>query len=112
MVYRPLRYEQIMQAAESYEIRARRMFGGMGIYTSERMFAFLIDSDCAFKLGGADYEEAMTLEGAGVMVPEPGADPLREYVRMPKAVLDNANEFSKWLERSAEYVRNRAARTA
>ena len=112
MVYRPLRYEQIMQAADAYEVRARRMFGGMGVYTSERMFAFLMDNDVAFKLNPSDYEEAMGIEGASVMVPEPGADPLREYVRFPKSILDDTAEFMKWLERSAEYVRNRAARTA
>ena len=31
MVYRPLRYEQMMRAAEAYDVRARRMFGGMGV---------------------------------------------------------------------------------
>lgn len=101
-----------MQAADAYEVRARRMFGGMGIYTSERMFAFLMDNDVAFKLNGDDYNAAMNLEGATVMVPEPGADPLREYVKMPTSILDDTTEFMKWLERSAEYVRNRAARTA
>ena len=42
MVYRPLRYEQMMRAAEAYDVRARRMFGGMGVYTGEKMFAFLV----------------------------------------------------------------------
>jgi TfoX/Sxy family transcriptional regulator of competence genes len=37
MVYRPIRYEQMMRAAEGYDVRARRMFGGMGIYTGEKM---------------------------------------------------------------------------
>jgi DNA transformation protein and related proteins len=112
MVYRPLRYEQIMQAADAYEVRARRMFGGMGVYTGEKMFAFLMDNDVAFKLAPPDYEEAMTIPGATEMCPEAGADPLKEYVKMPKTVLDNADEFVKWVERSAEYVRNRAARLA
>ena len=37
MVYRPLRYEQMMRAAEAYDVRARRMFGGMGI-----LFIFIL----------------------------------------------------------------------
>jgi DNA transformation protein and related proteins len=112
MVYRPLRYEQIMQAADAYEVRARRMFGGMGIYTGERMFAFLLGEEVALKLAPDDYSNAMNLPGAGVMRPEPDAEPMREYVTMPKAILDNSDEFLVWLEKSAEYVKNRGARIA
>ena len=112
MVYRPLRYEQIMQAGDAYEVRARRMFGGMGVYTGERMFAFLVDNDVALKLCQEHYEEAIAFPGAGEMRPEAGADPLREYVKLPKSILDNGEEFLKWVERSAEYVRNRTARLA
>jgi DNA transformation protein and related proteins len=112
MVYRPLRYEQIMQAGDAYEVRARRMFGGMGVYTGERMFAFLVDNDVALKLCQEHYEEAIAFPGASEMRPEAGADPLREYVKLPKNILDNGEEFLKWVERSAEYVRNRAARLA
>lgn len=101
-----------MQAADAYEVRARRMFGGMGVYTGEKMFAFLMDNDVALKLAPADYTEAFGLPGATEMRPEAGAEPLKEYVKMPKGVLDNADEFLKWVERSAEYVRNRAARLA
>ena len=112
MVYRPLRYEHIMQAGDAYEVRARRMFGGMGVYTGERMFAFLVDNDVALKLCQEHYEEAIAFPGASEMRPEAGADPLREYVKLPKSILDNGEEFLKWVERSAEYVRNRAARLA
>ena len=107
MVYRPLRYEQMMQAADAYDVRARRMFGGMGIYTGERMFAFLISEEIALKLGPTDYEEAMQLKGASEMRPEPEADPMKEYVRMPKYILDNSELFNSWVEKSCQYVRNR-----
>ncbi len=101
-----------MQAGDAYEVRARRMFGGMGVYTGERMFAFLVDNDVALKLCPEDYQEAFSIPGASEMCPEAGADPLKEYVKLPKTVLDNADEFMKWVERSAEYVRNRSARLA
>jgi TfoX/Sxy family transcriptional regulator of competence genes len=112
MVYRPLRYEQMMQVADAYEVRARRMFGGMGIYTSEKMFAFLMDNDVALKLNPSDFEEAMAIPGATEMRPEAGAEPLKEYVKMPKIILDDIQAFTGWVEKSAEYVRNRAARLA
>lgn len=109
MVYRPLRYEQMMRAAESYDVRARRMFGGMGIYTGERMFAFLMGEDIGLKLSPADLEEAMQLPGAGPLYPEPGADPMREYVLMPREILDNYETFTQWVERSANYAQKKLA---
>jgi DNA transformation protein and related proteins len=101
-----------MQAADAYEVRARRMFGGMGVYTGERMFAFLMDNDVALKLAPGDFEEAMALKGATEMRPEAGAEPLKEYVKLPRAILDSADEFVSWVEKSAEYVKNRSAKLA
>ena len=107
MVYRPLRYEQMMRAAEAYDVRARRMFGGMGIYTGEKMFAFLVGEDIGLKLSPTDLEEAMTLPGAGPLVPEADAEPMREYVKMPREVLDNYESFTVWVDRSASYARQK-----
>jgi DNA transformation protein and related proteins len=104
MVYRPLRYEQMMRAAEGYDVRARRMFGGMGVYTGEKMFAFLVGEEIGLKLAPEDVEAAMQLPGAGPLVPEPGAEPMREYVRMPREVLDNLESFTHWVEKSAAYA--------
>jgi DNA transformation protein len=100
MIYRPLRYEQIMRAAESYDVRARRMFGGMGVYTGERMFAFLIGEDIGLKLSATDVLEALELPGAEPLRPSPEADPMKDYVRMPRTVLDNYEQFMHWLERA------------
>ncbi|MFZ4508672.1 MAG: TfoX/Sxy family protein [Fimbriimonas sp.] len=112
MVYRPLRYEQMMKAAEAYDVRARRMFGGMGIYTGERMFAFLIGDEIGLKLSSEHLEAAMQLPGAGPMRPDENSEPMREYVKLPRNILDNYEEFVAWVERSAEHVRNKAQRSA
>ena len=58
MVYRPLRYEQMMRAAEAHDVKARRMFGGMGVYTGEKMFAFLVGEEVGFKLAPDDLAQA------------------------------------------------------
>ncbi|CAN1562132.1 TfoX Regulator of competence-specific genes [Fimbriimonadaceae bacterium] len=112
MVYRPLRYEQIMRAAEAYDVRARRMFGGMGVYTGEKMFAFLIGEDIGFKLSPDDIQEALKLPGSGPMKPDADMEPMREYVKMPRDVLDNMDVFMFWLDKSANYARQKAARVA
>lgn len=104
MVYRPLRYEQMMKAAENYDVRARRMFGGMGIYTGEKMFAFLHGDEIGLKLGEDDRTAAMELEGALPLIPEEGAEPMREYVQMPHEILDNYDRFIEWVEKSAAYA--------
>ncbi len=108
MVYRPLRYEQMMRAAEAYDVRARRMFGGMGVYTGERMFAFLIGEDIGLKLSPEDVEEALTMPGAGPMKPDAEMEPMREYVKMPREILDNFETFMSWVDRSATYARRKS----
>lgn len=112
MVYRPLRYEQIMRAAESYDVRARRMFGGMGVYTGEKMFAFLIGDEIGLKLCPEDLAEAMGLPGAGPLKPDPEMEPMREYVKMPREVLDNYEVFIAWVDRSATYAQNKSSQNA
>ena len=109
MVYRPLRYEQMMKAAEALDVRARRMFNGMGIYTGERMFAFLVGEDIGLKLSPSDLEQALRLPGAELLRTEPGAEPMKEYVRMPHTVLDNFDMFFEWVMRSASYAQTKRA---
>jgi DNA transformation protein len=109
MVYRPLRYEQMMRAAEAHDVRARRMFGGMGVYSGEKMFAFLMEDEIGLKLSPDDYAEAMALEGAGPIHPEPNAEPMREYCKMPKTITNDYEAFVVWVERSINYVRKRTS---
>ncbi len=97
----------MMRAAEAYDVRARRMFGGMGVYTGEKMFAFLIGEDIGLKLSSDHIEEAMLLPGAGPMRPDADSEPMREYVRMPKEILDDLEAFLFWVERSANYARRK-----
>jgi DNA transformation protein len=107
MVYRPLRYEQMMRASDAFDVRARRMFGGMGIYTGEKMFAFLIGDDIGLKLSPEDLAEAMSLPGAGPLRPDPNSEPMKDYVKMPREVLDNYEQFMDWVVRSASYARSK-----
>jgi len=32
---------------------------------------------------------------------------MREYVKMPKAILDNFDQFTLWVEKSAGYARSK-----
>lgn len=96
-----------MKAAEAFDVRARRMFNGMGVYTGDRMFAFLVDDEIGLKLGPKDIKEALKLPGAELLRTDPTAAPMKEYVRMPKEVLDNYDLFAHWVNRSAAYAQQK-----
>ena len=100
-----------MRAAESYDVRARRMFNGMGIYTGEKMFAYLYDEEIGLKLSPDDLSQAMSLPGAGPLIPDPNSDPMREYVKMPPA--GPGSGLSDWLTtRSASCAKAGSAANA
>lgn len=104
MVYRPIRYEQMMKAAEGMEVRARRMHTGMAVFSGEKMFAYLVGEDIGLRLSPEDRQRALTIPGAELLRTDPQAEPMKEYVRMPKDVLDNYESFVGWVRRSAEYA--------
>lgn len=108
MVYRPLRYEQMMKAAEGFDVRARRMFNGMGVYTGEKMFAFLMGEDIGLKLCPDDLESALQLPGAELFRTDPTAEPMKDYVRMPRQILDNHETFIDWVQKSASYAQSKS----
>jgi DNA transformation protein len=97
-----------MKASEIYDARARKIFGGMGIYTGEKMFAILEEDLVSFKLSPEDREKALTLDGAHVFKPsEEGHSEMPEYIVMPPNILDDDAKFQGWLIKSAEYVRSK-----
>ncbi|MCH7905037.1 MAG: TfoX/Sxy family protein [Armatimonadetes bacterium] len=97
----------MMKAAEGMDVRARRMFDGMAIYSGERMFAYLVGDDIGLKLSPTDRETALGFDGAELLRASPDSEPMKEYVRMPQNILDNYETFVDWVQKSAEYATNR-----
>jgi TfoX/Sxy family transcriptional regulator of competence genes len=95
----------MMRAAEHLDVRARRMSTGMGVYTGEKMFAFLYDEEIGLKLSPEDIDEALRMPGAGPVRPDPSQEPMKEYVKLPREILDNFEKFCYGVERSASYAR-------
>lgn len=94
----------MMKAAEGLDVRARKMFEGMAIYSGEKMFAFLLEDDIGLKLAPNEYDAALEIEGAEPFRASPTAEPMKEYVRLPKTVLDNYDTFASWVRKSADYA--------
>lgn len=73
----------------------KRMFGGVGIYSSETFFAVIDNDTLFFKVDealAARYEEA----GMPPFAPIPGKPPMRTYYQVPPAVLEDAEEIVRW----------------
>jgi len=80
------------------ELRSRRMFGGAGLYTGERMFAVADDDVLYLKVDDqtrARFEQA----GSGPFVyGEKDGEPLvmHGYWRAPESVWDDEDEARAW----------------
>lgn len=104
MAYRPSRYEQVMKAADGLDTRARKLWGGMGVYTGEKMFAILVDDLVGLKLSPEDRQQALNLGGNPTFKPGPDAPEMSDYVQIPRSILDDPDQFKDWILRSANWV--------
>lgn len=109
MSYRPTRYEQIMKAAEKFDVRARRMFNGMGIYTGETMFAFLTGNDIGLKLDIKDIKILFQYPDTEYFRPSPDSEPMKEYIKLPALIINDYPLFIDWVIKSIEYVQKKSA---
>ena len=76
-------------------VRARKMFGGAGLYLNDVMFA-LIDEDAIYLK--TDDALAMALEGEGAVPWVYAKNPTAKhtYWRLPEAALDDPEEAARW----------------
>jgi DNA transformation protein len=85
------------------EVRARRMFGGAGIYGQGVMFALVSDDTIYLKAAGAlaDDLEAEGCE-AFIFTPKSGKSAAMGYRRLPEAALDDAELAQSWGRRALD----------
>jgi DNA transformation protein and related proteins len=85
------------QLASVHELRSRRMFGGIGLYSGERFFGIVAADELFFKV---DDGNRAAFEAAGSEPFRPLADPRRpvsmSYFRVPIEVLEDAGELAAW----------------
>jgi DNA transformation protein len=85
------------QLARVAELRARRMFGGVGLYSGERFFGIVAADELFFKV---DDGNRAAYETAGSEPFRPLADPKRpvsmSYWRVPLEVLEDPTELAEW----------------
>jgi len=93
-------------------IRTRRMFGGVGVYCDERMFALIADDELYLK---TDDETLALFEAEGlqpfVFETKDGEKGVMRYRRAPESVFDDPDEAAAWGRLGVEAALRAAAKT-
>ena len=85
------------------EAERREMFGYPCAFANGQMVTGLFASSWMLRLPDDARAEMLRLEGARPFEPMPGK-PMREYVVVPDAMVEDADALTPWLERSLAYV--------
>ena len=86
------------------DLAFRSMFGGIMAYVRGKPFASLSNAGLGLKLGPADRAALLAQPGAAPLRYEPDSPPSKQYVVVPRAMLNAPDDLASWIERSAAHV--------
>jgi DNA transformation protein and related proteins len=89
-------------------IRARSMFGGVGIYSGQLFFALIADDTLYFKVDEStrpDFEA----RGMGPFRPFGDEGGTMKYYQLPEEVLEDPDELRSWAEKAVAVARQKKA---
>ena len=81
------------------EVRAKRMFGGAGLYRRGYMFGLIAEDVVYLKVGSMnrdDFEKA----GSRPFQPYPNKKTTMPYWALPEEVLEDRDELTRWAEKA------------
>ncbi|MEZ5900456.1 MAG: TfoX/Sxy family protein [Hyphomicrobiaceae bacterium] len=92
--------------------KARRMFGGHGLYLDGVFFAILDDGVLYFKTS-EDTRERFEAEGMSAFTYESksGTHALVSYWRVPERLFDEADELADWVSQAVKAARTKPSAT-
>jgi len=105
--YRAFVLDQLGRVAVS--VRARSMFGGVGIYAEEVFFALIDDDILYFKVDDTtrpDFEA----RGMGPFRPFGEGGEVMQYYQVPEEMLEDLQELRVWAERALMVARRAKTR--
>jgi DNA transformation protein len=79
----------------------RRMFGGIGIYSGEVIFAVVDNDTLFFRVTEGDIPRFES-HGMGPFAPIPGRPPMRSYFQVPEEILNDRSELPLWIRRAIQ----------
>jgi len=81
----------------------RKMFGYSCVFARGNMFAGLHEAGMVLRLPEGQRTEFLRLKGAEQFEPMPGRV-MREYVIVPRILLNEPDQLREWVEKSFAYV--------
>lgn len=92
------------------DIRARNMFGGVGLYSGVLFFALIDDDTLYFKVDDAtrgDFEA----RGMGPFRPTGSGGEVMQYYEVPSDLLEEPDALRAWAERALAVAARKAQKT-
>ena len=83
------------------DIRSRAMFGGVGLYAGERIFALIDDDVVYLKVDDVNRPE-FEAEGMGPFQPFGPGGEVMQYYELPEGLLDEPDALRSWVEGAVE----------
>jgi DNA transformation protein and related proteins len=105
--FRAFALEQLARAAP--QLRARNMFGGVGLYSGNLFFALLDDDTLYFKVDASTrphFEE----RGMGPFRPGGADGEVMQYYEVPADVLEDVEVLTTWSAEAIDVARRARAR--
>ena len=99
--------EQLARATS--QLRARTMFGGVGIYSGDLFFALMDDDTLYFKVDDITRPR-FEQRGMGPFRPYGEGGEVMQYYEVPAEVLEDAEALALWAAESVEVARRARAR--
>jgi TfoX/Sxy family transcriptional regulator of competence genes len=84
-------------------VERRTMFGFPSAFAQGQLFAGLFEETLLVRLEEQDRQELLAEEGAALFEPMAGR-PMREYVVLPAAMLEDDGAVALWMKRGLAYA--------
>jgi DNA transformation protein len=107
--YRTFVLEQLNRAVPP--VRARAMFGGVGLYARDVFFALIADDALYFRTDDASRPEYESL-GMPPFRPFEQHGPVMSYHQLPEEILEDSDRLRQWAERAIASARAKRRRPA
>lgn len=103
--FRAFVLEQLGRVAPG--IRARAMFGGVGIYSEDHFFALIDDDLVYFKVDDGNRGD-FEARGMGPFQPGGPGGEVMQYYQLPEDLLEDVEALRPWVGRAIEVARRKS----
>ncbi len=93
------------------QVRARSMFGGVGIYSGNLFFALIADDTLYFKVADANRGD-FEARGMGPFRPYGEHGEVMQYYEVPHDLLEDPDALRPWAEQAVAVAANKRGRRA